>query len=519
MKKGVLLKSTITGREFPAEMLEEFTLDGESLEVIQKDSATPKLRPGRTLFERFTDFIPFETDLSILTLGEGNTPLIEAGSKLKEYTGICGLLLKNETQNPTWSFKDRGSLACIAMAVEMGEKITATISTGNMGNSIAAYGAKSGIKVIVFVPHYTPHEKIKAMGIHGARVIKIHSPDYSQMKKKVLSLSSQLNLRIVSGNGPIRTEGYKLTAFELFEQMGAEFGSVPDYIAVPTSACGHIRGIFKGYKELFEAGVIGKLPKMIIVQAQNNSPIVSAIKKGFKNVIPFTDFHTVAEAITSGNPQGGDEIIDKAYRYGWLAESVTEEEIIESQRRFAESGYFVEPAGATSLCAVKKLKERGLIEPGAKVILVLTGSGLKDTDVFRYHKTDETEVNIDELENLFVKESPLYCDLEKLKRVTGGNRELMIEMLKSFVEIFPGYLNDASDAFDAGDLQSLKACAHKLKSGITLVAVSKCTEEIIDIEKISKDGKATSELNMKFISVKKWFPILVKELKVELEKL
>jgi len=400
MKRGVLLKSTVSGVEYPFDILEEFTPDGESLEVIMNYVERPVIRRGGTLYERFYDFMPFDSTLDRFSLGEGNTPLLKADGKLTWFTGISNLLLKNETQNPTWSFKDRGSLACVALSSELGEEITATISTGNMGNSIAAYGAKAGIKVVVFVPHYTPAEKIMAMGIHGAKVIKVIAPDYSEMKKKILSLAGKLSLRIVSGNGPFRTEGYKLTAFEMFEQMGGESGSVPDYIAVPTSACGHIRGIFKGYKELFDAGIIGKLPVMIIVQAQNNSPIVSAVKQGIRRVIPFSGFHTVAEAITSGNPQGGDELIDKACRYGWLAECVPEDEILESQRRLAESGFFVEPASATSLIAVKKLREKGLISSEAKVVIMLTGSGLKDTDVFRYHTTGVNEINIEDIESL-----------------------------------------------------------------------------------------------------------------------
>ena len=244
------------------------------------------------------------------SLGEGNTPLVDAGGRLKSFTGIERLLLKNETQNPTWSFKDRGSLACIFMAQEMGERTTATISTGNMGHSIAAYGARAGLKALVFVPEFAPREKLMAMTIHGATVVRVQAPDYALMKKAVLGLAKEFNLRIVSGNGPIRAEGYKLTAFELCEQTR---GELPDYIAVPTSACGHIRGLFKGFRELLAAGLIRRLPRMIVVQAANNSPIVSAIKQGAKHVIPFSNFHTVAEAITTGNPMGGDEIIAKAY--------------------------------------------------------------------------------------------------------------------------------------------------------------------------------------------------------------
>lgn len=398
--KSLKLISTITNLEYPFERIEEFADNGESLEVKIGGIEKAKIKKGKFLWERFDDFLPFSTMDESISLGEGNTALIKADKKLLDFVGLDNLYLKNETQNPTWSFKDRGSLTCIAMARETGETTTATISTGNMGNSISAYGAKAGIKVIVFVPEFTPKEKVMAIGIHGATVMKIIAPDYSEMKKKVLSLAKKLNLRIVSGNGPIRVEGYKMTSFEMFEQMN---GKVPDFIAIPTSACGHIRGIFKGYIELRQAGIITETPKMIVVQAFNNSPIVTAIKEGKRQVVPFSNFHTIAEAITTGNPMGGEEIIDKANKYAWLAEDVTEEEIIESQRRLAESGYFVEPASATSLYAIKKLRAAGKIEKGAFVVMILTGSGLKDPEVLQYHKINISEVEMEEVEDTLSK--------------------------------------------------------------------------------------------------------------------
>jgi threonine synthase len=389
MKK---LISTITGVEYPFERLGEFADDGESLEVFVPDIDKAHIRQGRHIWERFAEFLPFDDMDPELSLGEGNTPLIPAGKRLREFTGCRSLLLKNETQNPTWSFKDRGSLTCMQMAREMGESVTATISTGNMGNSVAAYAAKANLRAIIFVPDFAPKEKIAAMAIHGATVMKVSAPDYSLMKSAVLELAGEFGLRIVSGNGPVRVEGYKLTAFEMWEQME---GKVPDFIAVPTSACGHIRGLFKGYRELMTAGLIEKLPKMIVVQAKNNSPIVTAIKEGKSEVVPFTNFHTVAEALTSGNPQGGDEIIDKAYKFGWLAEDVTEDEILESQRQFAMGGYFVESATATILGVVKKLVSAGKIKPEETVVLMLTGSGLKDMDVMKYHTCDVIESSVD----------------------------------------------------------------------------------------------------------------------------
>ncbi len=400
MTNKIKLVSTISNQIYPFERIEEFANNGESLEVKMEGIEKAKIREGKYLWERYADFLPFSKIDESISLGEGNTSLIKADKKILDFVDLNNLYLKNETQNPTWSFKDRGSLACIAMAKEMNESITATISTGNMGASIAAFGAKSGIKVIVFVPDYTPKEKIMAMGIHGANVIKIIAPDYSEMKKKVLSLAKKMNLRIVSGNGPIRVEGYKMVSFELFEQMERK---VPDYIAVPTSACGHIRGVFKGYRELKEAGITTKLPKMIVVQAHNNSPIVSAIKQGKKQVIPFSNFHTIAEAITSGNPMGGDEIIDKVSKYGWLAEDVTEEEIIESQKRLAESGFFVEPASATSFFAIKKLRQAGKIEKDASVVMMLTGSGLKDSEVLQFQKANVQEIKLDKIESTISK--------------------------------------------------------------------------------------------------------------------
>ncbi|MFH1974344.1 MAG: threonine synthase [Pseudomonadota bacterium] len=389
--KSVKLQSTLGGQEFPFDLIEEFTADGESLEVVIPGITGATIQPGRFLWERFADFLPFSSVDSGVSLGEGNTPLIQAGKLLTSHTGIENLLLKNETVNPTWSFKDRGSLCCVWMAKEMKERVTATISTGNMGNSLSAYGARAGLNVLVFVPAFTPVEKILAMNIHGATVLKVDAPDYSLMKDTVLGLAKEFSLRIVSGNGPIRVEGYKLTAFEMFEQLNR---TVPDFIAVPTSACGHIRGIFKGYKELYEAGFIKQLPKMIVVQAANNSPIVSAIKQGKNHIIPFANFKTIAEAITSGNPPGGDEIVQKAHRYGWLAEDVTEDEIIESQRMFARSGFFVEPATATLLWAVKKLRAQGKIASNQTVVLMLTGSGLKDMDVLRAQPRSTVESSL-----------------------------------------------------------------------------------------------------------------------------
>lgn len=378
MVKNRTLVSTITGKQFPFEKRAEFTETGESLEVRIQGIDRAKVRHGETVWERFADFFPFEFRQAS-SLGEGGTPLL-LSHQLAEYVGVDSLFLKNETLNPTWSFKDRGSLACVLMAQEMGERHLAVISTGNMGASIAAYGARASLRSLIFIPPHCPEEKIQSMAIHNAAIFRVHAPDFGLMKKRLLELSESLGIRMVSGNGPIRVEGYKSSAFELYEQFGR---SIPDFIAVPTSACGHIRGIFKGFKELFEARLIDRLPRMIIVQAARNSPLVSAFKQGKKEPIPFTDIHTVATAITTGNPLGGGEILDKASTHNWLAEDVSEEEILLGQALLGRSGFFVEPSSATSLLAIKKLVLAGKIRREESVVMVLTGSGLKDREGLR----------------------------------------------------------------------------------------------------------------------------------------
>lgn len=379
MKKHLV--STISGKKYPFDRLDEFADNGESLEVKIEGLESATVKNGPTIWQRFSDFLPFDNYDAAFTLGEGQTPLLKS-QKLGEYVGLDSLFLKNETLNPTWSFKDRGSLPCILMAKQMNERFVATISTGNMGASIAAYGARSGVKTLIFIPSFCPEEKIRSMAIHGAIIIKVEAPDFGEMKRTVLSYADAFKLRIVSGNGPIRVEGYKFCAFELYEQLG---GNVPDFIAVPTSACGHIRGLFKGFRELLEARLINKLPRMIIVQAAQNSPLVTAFKEQKMKPVPFSNVHTIAKAITTGNPMGGDEILHKAYQYNWLAEDVTEEEIVEGQRVLGQAGLFVEPSSATSLLAVKKLGLAGKIKRNESVVLMLTGSGLKDSEVFQHH--------------------------------------------------------------------------------------------------------------------------------------
>lgn len=398
LRPYVALRSTRTGVEYPFARIREVSDSGESLEVHLPGLENASMRKGRHLWERFGDFLPFINIDAEASLGEGNTPLLKAAGILTDFCGLPNLLIKDETQNPTWSFKDRGSFTSVLMTQAMNETCTATISTGNMGNSIAAYSARLGLQSLVFIPHFAPEQKVQAISIHGATILRVNAPDYALMKNTILELGDELKLRVVSGNGPVRVEGYKLVAFEIFEQLGR----VPEFIAVPTSACGHLRGIWKGWTELKIAGLIDSLPRMIIVQAENNSPIVAAWRRRLHQVVPFRNFQTIAEAITSGNPTGGDELLQKAYEHDWLAETATEDEILDGQQLLARAGHFVEPAAATSLYAVRKLRKAGAIPPDSEVVMMLTGAGFKDLEVMPMH-------------NLFVQKT----DLENVRSQIG----------------------------------------------------------------------------------------------------
>lgn len=365
MFKGVL-KSTGNKETYPVSDLREFAETGHALEVNIEGIANAQIKKqiGTKTFERYLDFLPFNKLISN-DLGVGNTPLIQVSSNL---------YYKNETANPTWSFKDRGSWAITELALQLGESRLLTVSTGNMGNSTAAFGAANNLATKVIVPANASIEKIQSAILSGAEVIKVETKDFSQMKKSLALWAPEQKLRLTSGNNPIRVEGYKTTAFEIFEQL--QF--VPDYISIPSSACGHIRGVFKGFQELTLAGITNKIPKMIVLQAEGNNPLVNAIQKNLSQIEPIKSPKTIASAITSGNPQGGQQILDLAKKYHWLAEEVNDKEILEGQIEMAKQGFFVEPASATSYYALKKLEQKGLLNSGHKIVSILTGGGLKD---------------------------------------------------------------------------------------------------------------------------------------------
>ena len=375
MEKKPFLRSIDGQEEFPLESLAEYSSHGVPLECIIPGIGGKKIRQGKTVWERFAAFFPLEPLDMALSLGEGDTPYLKASPSMQRFTGLSRLFFKNETVNPTWSFKDRGSFFCVQLSVLLGEKRCATISTGNMGHSMAAYGKRAGLETLIFIPRGTPSQKILPMLLHQGRVITLKGENFSELKTKVLTLSRDCGLRTVTGNGPHRIEGYKSLSFELTEQSG---GDLPDYIALPVSATGHARGVYKGFKELFHSGIISRIPRLILVQAARNAPLALPLKRGEDRVLPFSDFTTAASALITGNPPGGDAFLRLALDNRWLGETVTEEEIIRGVSLLASEGIYAEASSATVVCALKKLVKRGALDASSTVAAIITGSGLKN---------------------------------------------------------------------------------------------------------------------------------------------
>ncbi|AMQ18452.1 threonine synthase [Thermococcus peptonophilus] len=336
---------------------------GEPVE-FEAFNAEPYL--GKTVWERFWDFWPIEPAME-LSLGEGDTPLVK--SKLGKELGVR-LYLKNETTNPTWSFKDRGTFLAVSYAVKAGYKAIGTVSTGNMAASVAAYATRAGLKAKILVSESTSGEKLKAVSVYGADVIRVRG-DYGRLYFESLELGEKLGIYFINSDNPFRVEGYKGIAFEITEEL------TPDYVLIPTSSGGLFRGIAKGFIELKESGLIDKLPTLIAVQAEGCSPVCRAFREEKERIERFENPKTIAKAIANPYPPSGNAVLKLLHEFGWKCTAVSDEEILEAQRELAGEGLFVQPASATGIAALKKLMEMEEIKEGAKVVSILTGSGLK----------------------------------------------------------------------------------------------------------------------------------------------
>jgi len=323
----------------------------------------------RGIIDHYKKFLPVSEKTPVITLNEGNTPLIEARAVGALLGNNIEVFLKYEGANPTGSFKDRGMTLAISKAVEEGSKAVMCASTGNTSASAAAYSARAGIKCIVIIPQGAiALGKLAQAMIHGSIVLALKG-NFDDALNIVKRITSSYPVTLVNSINPYRIEGQKTGAFEVCDQLQA----APDYHAIPVGNAGNITAYWKGYKEYKKAGKIKTLPKMIGFQAKGAAPIVE------KRIIK--DPKTIATAIKIGNPASWQNAVNASEESQGCIEAVTDEEILSAYQFLAsEEGVFAEPASAASVAGVIKKSKEGYFKKGSKIVCVLTGHGLKDPD-------------------------------------------------------------------------------------------------------------------------------------------
>ncbi|MBP3961391.1 threonine synthase [Paenibacillus lignilyticus] len=321
------------------------------------------------LLETYKEFLPVNENTPMLTLQEGNTPLVRAENLSKEL-GL-NLFFKYEGLNPTGSFKDRGMVMAVAKAMEEGSTTIMCASTGNTSAAAAAYAARGGLNCIVLIPNNNiALGKLAQAIIYGAKVIAING-NFDRALEIVREITAKHPITLVNSVNPYRIEGQKTAAFEVVDQLG---GEAPDYLAIPVGNAGNISAYWKGFKELHAHGKISSLPKMVGFEAEG----AMAIVKGE----PIAEPETIATAIRIGNPASWKTAVAAAEESQGQINYVTDEDILDAYKLIARrEGIFAEPASAASIAGVLKLKREGQFKGGETVVCVLTGHGLKDPNI------------------------------------------------------------------------------------------------------------------------------------------
>jgi threonine synthase len=319
----------------------------------------------RGIIDAYRGRLPVTDKTPIVTLCEGNTPLVDA-PRLSDVVG-ARVMLKVEGANPTGSFKDRGMTMAISKAAEEGAKVVVCASTGNTSASAAAYAARAGMLAAVIIPDgHVALGKLAQALIHGAKVVSIHG-SFDDALHVVRQLGERGGVTVVNSINPFRIEGQKTAAFEICDALG----TAPDVHCIPVGNAGNITAYWKGYGEYERDGVVDTLPRMLGWQAAGSAPLVHGE--------PVAHPETIATAIRIGNPASWDAAIAARDESGGHIGAVTDAQILEAYRMLAsQEGVFVEPASAASVAGLLQAAASGLVERGETIVCTVTGHGLKD---------------------------------------------------------------------------------------------------------------------------------------------
>jgi len=324
------------------------------------------MKPG--VLYRYKDFLPITTKTPLFTLGEGDTPLVRC-QRLEKELAVGELYFKLEGCNPTGSFKDRGMVVAVAKALEEGSKALMCASTGNTSASAAAYAAGCGVESIIIIPKgKIALGKMAQAIVYRAKIVAIDG-NFDQALKIVLALTEKHPVTLVNSLNPNRIEGQKTAAFEVIDVLG----EAPDYLFIPVGNAGNITAYWKGFKEYHQAGKSKVKPKMMGFQAEGAAPIVRG------HIVEKPE--TVASAIRIGNPASWKRAEAARDESGGVIDMVSDDEILAAQKMLAtKGGIFGEPASAASLAGLVKLRQHGRDFSQSRIVCIVTGTGLKDTE-------------------------------------------------------------------------------------------------------------------------------------------
>jgi threonine synthase len=376
------------GRAYPAEALHVCDWCFGPLEVVYDYEAIARvvsperIASGPLTIWRYADLLPAAAEGAV-SLGAGFTPLVRA-DRLAAELGLSELWIKNDTLNPTGSFKDRVVSVALTKAQELGFKVAACASTGNLANSVAAHAAHAGMESVVFIPADLEPAKVVTTSVFGGKVVAVDG-NYDDVNRLCAELASEHSTwAFVNVN--VRTyyaEGSKTLAYEVAEQLGWQ---APDHVIVPVASGSQLTKVAKGFKELALVGLLEESPIRISgAQAAGCSPVASAFAAG-RDVVKPVKPSTIAKSLAIGNPADGPYAIDAVRSSGGGFGSVTDAEIIEGIRLLARTeGIFAETAGGVTIASLVQLAESGVVRPDERVVALVTGNGLKTVDAVSAH--------------------------------------------------------------------------------------------------------------------------------------
>ncbi|NJE25238.1 threonine synthase [Thermococcus sp. MV5] len=344
-------------------------------EIISKDELKKR---GPSVW-KYTELLPIQDSSKIISLGEGGTPLIRS-KRLAEKLGLRELYIKDETRNPTGSFKDRPIVVGISRVNEFGIKNVVTASSGNAAASLAAYSAKLGLNCVAFVPENAPTEKISQLRLYGAMVVRVKRNGFlGDPTVKMMELThKEFGWAPVPSFGkfnPYQMEGPKTIAYEISEQLNYQ---VPDWVFIPVGGGGLFAGNYKGFKEFEILGFIDTIPHLVAIQSEGCAPLVKAWKEK-KPLETWESPKTVAGGLADPYTWDWDLVFKGLRESKGIAEEVNDNLILEAQRLLARyEGIFVEPSGAASLAGLLRMLDEGHIDKGDSIVIEATGIGFKD---------------------------------------------------------------------------------------------------------------------------------------------